>query len=292
MPKSMTGYGKNIYTDENHKISVEIKSVNSRYLELNNKIPRSINYFEDEIRKIVGEKIKRGRVDLYVQIETFANNTNYSIDEKKVLAYKKIFDDVSANAHIENDMKISDYIELTGVVSQNDEVSEELEQHIKYAIAKAIEELNHMRTVEGDKIVLDMMARIDILRSMMSELEKHTQDMISSVFDRLKKRVEEVTEKLDVSVDESKIIEQAAFYADKMNVTEEIVRFESHIEQLKTFLVDKNDEIGKKIDFLIQEMNREINTIGSKSQKKEIVSLVVDIKSELEKIREQIQNIQ
>ena len=149
-----------------------------------------------------------------------------------------------------------------------------------------------MRENEGNKIAKDLKIRADLLKELTKTLEDYTKDIEKSVFEKLQKKITEMTSQLGVEADNSKIIEQAAFYADKMNVTEEIVRLYSHIEQLNEFLQEDSVEIGKKIDFLLQEMNREINTVGSKSQKSEIISLVVDIKSEIEKIREQIQNIE
>lgn len=291
MPRSMTGYGKYIYTDENYKISVEIKSVNSRYLEINSKIPRTISYFEDSIRNILSQKIKRGRVDLFIQLDSFNAGFNYVVDENKIVSYKNIFDNITKFTSIENDMKMSSYINLPDVLVKNDEVNKEIENILTRALNIAIDNLCDMRVSEGEKIVQDLENRVTILKNLIDELEKYTDDMVTEVFEKLRKKIDEITKKLGNVVDDSKIIEQAAIYADRMNVTEEIVRFSSHINQLEKFL-QEDTEIGKKIDFLLQEMNREINTIGSKSQKSEIVSLVVELKSELEKIREQVQNIE
>ena len=223
MPKSMTGYGKNVYTDDTCKIVVEIKSVNSRYLEFINKIPRSLNYFEDSIRKAIND---------------------------------------------------------------------DLQEKIICTLKGAVDNLNIMRENEGSKIAKDLKNRANNLKELTTKLESYTQDIEKTVFEKLQKKITELLSQVGLEADYSKIIEQAAFYADKMNVTEEIVRLYSHIEQLDEFLSQDSVEIGKKIDFLLQEMNREINTVGSKSQKSEIISLVVDIKSEIEKIREQIQNIE
>ena len=149
-----------------------------------------------------------------------------------------------------------------------------------------------MRNAEGQKIIKDLQKRVELLKVLIDKLELYTQDMLQSVFEKLQKRISELLAKNGVEADDARILQESAIYADKLNVTEEIVRFNTHISQLLSFLGEKEKEIGKKIDFLLQEMTREINTIGSKSQKTEIISLVVDIKSELEKIREQIQNIE
>lgn len=292
MPKSMTGYGKCMYTDDTCKIVVEIKSVNSRYLELVNKIPRSLNYFEDSIRKSISEKIKRGRVETFIQLDSYSQDTIHFMDEKMALYYKNVFDEIEKKTGIKNDMAMSNYINLPNILNKNESIDDNLQEKILSTLKSAIQSLNTMRENEGNKIAKDLKIRADLLKEHAKTLECYTKDIEKSVFEKLQKKITEMTSQVGVEADNSKIIEQAAFYADKMNVTEEIVRLYSHIEQLNKFLQEDSVEIGKKIDFLLQEMNREINTVGSKSQKSEIISLVVDIKSEIEKIREQIQNIE
>lgn len=292
MPKSMTGYGKNVYTDDTCKIVVEIKSVNSRYLEFVNKIPRSLNYFEDSIRRAISEKVKRGRVETFIQFDAYSQDTACSIDEKMVVYYKNHFEDIEKKTGIKNDMEMSAYINLPNILTKNDNIDDDLQEKIICTLKGAVDNLNIMRENEGIKIAKDLKNRANNLKELTTKLESYTQDIEKTVFEKLQKKITELLSQVGLEADNSKIIEQAAFYADKMNVTEEIVRLYSHIEQLDEFLSQDSVEIGKKIDFLLQEMNREINTVGSKSQKSEIISLVVDIKSEIEKIREQIQNIE
>lgn len=292
MPKSMTGYGKNVYTDDTCKIVVEIKSVNSRYLEFVNKIPRSLNYFEDSIRRAINEKVKRGRVETFIQFDAYSQDTACSIDEKMVVYYKNHFEDIEKKTGIKNDMEMSAYINLPNILTKNDNIDDDLQEKIICTLKGAVDNLNIMRENEGSKIAKDLKNRANNLKELTTKLESYTQDIEKTVFEKLQKKITELLSQVGLEADNSKIIEQAAFYADKMNVTEEIVRLYSHIEQLDEFLSQDSVEIGKKIDFLLQEMNREINTVGSKSQKSEIISLVVDIKSEIEKIREQIQNIE
>lgn len=292
MPKSMTGYGKNVYTDDTCKIVVEIKSVNSRYLEFINKIPRSLNYFEDSIRRAINEKVKRGRVETFIQFDAYSQDTACSIDEKMVVYYKNHFEDIEKKTGIKNDMEMSAYINLPNILTKNDNIDDDLQEKIICTLKGAVDNLNIMRENEGSKIAKDLKNRANNLKELTTKLEFYTQDIEKTVFEKLQKKISELLSQVGLEADNSKIIEQAAFYADKMNVTEEIVRLYSHIEQLDEFLSQDSVEIGKKIDFLLQEMNREINTVGSKSQKSEIISLVVDIKSEIEKIREQIQNIE
>ncbi|WP_455089708.1 YicC/YloC family endoribonuclease [Peptoanaerobacter stomatis] len=292
MANSMTGFGRAVLNDIGSKITVEIKSVNSRYLEIVSKMPRQLNYFEDSIKAIVNSKVSRGRLDIYIQVDNNSILDNYSIDEKKIHDYKVIFEKIQRELDIENDMKISSYLNLPEVMTKNSEPNKELENMVKNAVALAMDNLCVMRSAEGQKIIKDLQKRVELLKVLIDKLELYTQDMLQSVFEKLQKRISELLAKNGVEADDARILQESAIYADKLNVTEEIVRFNTHISQLLSFLGEQEKEIGKKIDFLLQEMNREINTIGSKSQKTEIISLVVDIKSELEKIREQIQNIE
>lgn len=292
MANSMTGFGRAVLNDIGSKVTVEIKSVNSRYLEIVSKMPRQLNYFEDSIKAIVNSKVSRGRLDIYIQVDNNSILDNYSIDEKKIHDYKVIFEKIQRELDIENDMKISSYLNLPEVMTKNSEPNKELENMVKNAVALAMDNLCVMRNAEGQKIIKDLQKRVELLKVLIDRLELYTQDMLQSVFEKLQKRISELLAKNGVEADDARILQESAIYADKLNVTEEIVRFNTHISQLLSFLGEKEKEIGKKIDFLLQEMNREINTIGSKSQKTEIISLVVDIKAELEKIREQIQNIE
>ncbi len=292
MANSMTGFGRAVLNDIGSKVTVEIKSVNSRYLEIVSKMPRQLNYFEDSIKAIVNSKVSRGRLDIYIQVDNNSILDNYSIDEKKIHDYKLIFEKIQRELDIENDMKISSYLNLPEVMTKNSEPNKELENMVKNAVALAMDNLCVMRNAEGQKIIKDLQKRVELLKVLIDRLELYTQDMLQSVFEKLQKRISELLAKNGVEADDARILQESAIYADKLNVTEEIVRFNTHISQLLSFLGEKEKEIGKKIDFLLQEMNREINTIGSKSQKTEIISLVVDIKAELEKIREQIQNIE
>ena len=292
MANSMTGFGRAVLNDIGSKVTVEIKSVNSRYLEIVSKMPRQLNYFEDGIKAIVNSKVSRGRLDIYIQVDNNSILDNYSIDEKKIHDYKLIFEKIQRELDIENDMKISSYLNLPEVMTKNSEPNKELENMVKNAVSLAMDNLCVMRNAEGQKIIKDLQKRVELLKVLIDRLELYTQDMLQSVFEKLQKRISELLAKNGVEADDARILQESAIYADKLNVTEEIVRFNTHISQLLSFLGEKEKEIGKKIDFLLQEMNREINTIGSKSQKTEIISLVVDIKAELEKIREQIQNIE
>lgn len=231
-------------------------------------------------------------METFIQLDSYSQDTIHFMDEKMALYYKNVFDEIEKKTGIKNDMAMSNYINLPNILTKNESIDDSLQEKILSTLKTAIQSLNIMRENEGNKIAKDLKVRADLLKEHAKTLEGYTKDIEKSVFEKLQKKITEMTSQLGVEADNSKIIEQAAFYADKMNVTEEIVRLYSHIEQLNEFLQEDSVEIGKKIDFLLQEMNREINTVGSKSQKSEIISLVVDIKSEIEKIREQIQNIE
>lgn len=292
MPNSMTGFGRAVLSDENAKVTIEIKSVNSRYLEISTKMSRQLNYFEESIRNIVKSKISRGRVELFIQLENNDLKDSYNIDENKIISYRELFEDISQKLGIENDMKLSSYLDLPDVMSKNNEADENIENLIKNTLKLAVDNLQNMRSTEGEKIIQDLNERAKLLKTQIDNLEEYTYDMQQSIFDKIQKRITDIISKNSIEIDETRILQESAIYADKLNITEEIVRFNAHISQLENFLNEKNKEVGKKIDFLLQEMNREINTIGSKSQKTEIITIVLDIKAELEKIREQIQNIE
>lgn len=292
MPNSMTGFGRAVLSDENAKVTIEIKSVNSRYLEISTKMSRQLNYFEESIRNIVKSKISRGRVELFIQLENNDLKDSYNIDENKIISYRELFEDISQKLGIENDMKLSSYLDLPDVMSKNNEADENIENLIKNTLKLAVDNLQNMRSTEGEKIIQDLNERAKLLKTQIDNLEEYTYDIQQSIFDKIQKRITDIISKNSIEIDETRILQESAIYADKLNITEEIVRFNAHISQLENFLNEKNKEVGKKIDFLLQEMNREINTIGSKSQKTEIITIVLDIKAELEKIREQIQNIE
>lgn len=297
MAKSMTGFGIGEYKDENYSISVECKTINHKYLDINPRIPRKISFLEDRFRQLVKEYISRGRMDAYIKFDVIGTS-GLKLDYDRDLAkqYYNIISDISENVMNNkeslNTISPIDIARFPDVIKQ--EEAQEDEEKLWYMFEKAsrnaLEKLCNMRVIEGEKLKEDILLRSNTLESSIQKIENFSDTVVDDYRLRLETRLSEL---LDVSnkVDESRLAQEIAIFADKSSITEEIVRFKSHIIQMRD-AINIEDSIGRKMDFLIQEMNREVNTIGSKSSDINITNLVIQIKSELEKIREQIQNIE
>lgn len=291
--KSMTGYGKSSLTKENREYQVEIKSVNHRYLDISVKMPRILSYLEEQIKKEIATKIKRGKVDVFI---TFENNSEEGKDIKINKELAKIYiNQLKELADEENLTKEIPVIEiaklpdiLTIKINQEDE---KIKQELLETVSNAVENLDQMRKVEGDKISQDLNSRINKIENEIIEISTKSTGLIEEYVVKLEKRIQEILKTEEI--DKSRIAQEVVIYADKSSIEEETTRLKSHIYQLRTLVNNNKDEtIGKKIDFLIQEMNRETNTIGSKANCLNITNGVIDIKTELEDIREQVQNIE
>lgn len=292
MIRSMTGYGKASLSVEGREYQVEIKSVNHRYLDINIKMPRTLGYLEETIKKQISEKIKRGKIDVFI---TFENNSQEGKDIKINKELAKIYinqlkelaqeENISSNIEVIDIAKFPDI--LTIKIEQEDEkIKNEILQVTKDATDKIIE----MKNVEGQKIAQDLLSRIGKIENKIEEISKKSTGLIEEYVVKLEKRIKEILKTEEI--DKSRLAQEVVIYADKCSVEEEITRLKSHIYQFKNLIADNNETIGKKLDFIIQEMNRETNTIGSKANNLEITNGVIDIKTELEDIREQTQNIE
>lgn len=292
MIRSMTGYGKASLSVEGREYQVEIKSVNHRYLDINIKMPRTLGYLEETIKKQISEKIKRGKIDVFI---TFENNSQEGKDIKINKELAKIYinqlkelaqeENISSNIEVIDIAKFPDV--LTIKIEQEDEkIKSEILQVTKDATDKIIE----MKNIEGQKISQDLLARIENIENKIEEISKKSTGLIEEYVVKLEKRIKEILKTEEI--DKSRLAQEVVIYADKCSVEEEITRLKSHIYQFKNLIADNNETIGKKLDFIIQEMNRETNTIGSKANNLEITNGVIDIKTELEDIREQTQNIE
>lgn len=292
MIRSMTGYGKASLSVEGREYQVEIKSVNHRYLDINIKMPRTLGYLEETIKKQISEKIKRGKIDVFI---TFENNSQEGRDIKINKELAKIYinqlkklaqeENISSNIEVIDIAKFPDI--LTIKIEQEDEkIKNEILQVTKDATDKIIE----MKNIEGQKIAQDLLSRIGKIENKIEEISKKSTGLIEEYVVKLEKRIKEILKTEEI--DKSRLAQEVVIYADKCSVEEEITRLKSHIYQFKNLIADNNGTIGKKLDFIIQEMNRETNTIGSKANNLEITNGVIDIKTELEDIREQTQNIE
>ncbi len=292
MIKSMTGFGRATEEINGYVISVEIKSVNHRYFEFNCRLPRQYGFAEEKLKSYINSRVSRGKVDCFLSIE--ALNTEAAevvVNNTLATAYVKALAELEENYGLKADYgasTISRYPDVL-VVKKADEDEELLWSYIEKVACEAVDKFIEMRSREGEKLKADVLSRADLIIEKVEFIEKRSPETVKEYNDKLVERVHELIG--DVSLDENRVIQEVAIFADKVAVAEETVRLRSHIEQLRSFLESK-EPIGRKMDFLVQEINREANTIGSKASDVEIARKVVDIKAEVEKIREQIQNIE
>lgn len=291
MIKSMTGYGKSNITENLREYQVEIKSINHRYLDISVKMPRTISYLEEDVKKEIQKHLTRGKVDVFI---TYSNNSkegnevkiNKELAKVYISELRKLAQEENLQANIEV-TEISKFPDVLSIKSNNDD--ENIKKELLEAVNQATTSLIKMRETEGIKISQDLNNRLCKLEGKVAEISKLSTGLIEEYVVKLENRIKEIL-KID-DIDQTRLAQEVVIYADKCSVEEEITRLNSHISQLKT-LLESDQAIGKKLDFLIQEMNRETNTIGSKANNLEITNDVVDIKTELENIREQIQNIE
>lgn len=293
MAISMTGFGRGEYKDDNYQFLVECKTINHKYADINIRLPRKLSFLEDKARILVKDYIKRGRVDLYIKLDLLGSeDVNLKFDEELATQYVSILKQIKDKFDLVDDISVMNIAKFPDVIKTEEKEDDEdkLWSMLKVALENALLKLKEMRSEEGKKLAEDIQNRCDLLKNYIEDIEKYSYNVVIDYKEKLKNRISDMLEDPSI-IDESRLAQEVAIYADKSSITEEIVRFKSHIEQLKNTVV-KNESIGRKIDFLIQEMNRETNTIGSKSSDLNITNLVVEVKSELKKIREQIQNIE
>ena len=293
MAISMTGFGRGEFKNDNYHFLVECKTINHKYCDINVRLPRKISFLEDKVRNYVKNFIKRGRVDLYIKLDLIGSeDVNLKFDDKLATQYVSILNEIKDKFNLQDDISVMSVAKFPDIVKcEEKEEDEDLYWGmLQVALDMALEKLGEMRKVEGEKLAQDTLERCDVLKNLLDEIEKYSDTVVDEYKEKLNNRISEILDNPSL-IDENRLAQEVAIFADKSSITEEIVRFRSHIEQLKNTVV-KNDSIGRKIDFLIQEMNREVNTTGSKSSNLNITNLVVEVKSELEKIREQIQNIE
>lgn len=292
MIRSMTGYGKGESTDGNISVSVELKSVNHRFFELNAKIPRGYLYVDDMLKSVVSEKVARGKVDAFVNISLGdSEKIDISVRHSFVKAYIDALNEIADTYGVKNDITLSDIAEQSDSFVINEETpnAEVIKQLVKESASAALDTFLKMRETEGEKLYSDVKSRLGSMKEMVAFVEQKSPETVAAYRERLKQKM---TELLDTATyDEQRLITETAIFADKIAVDEETVRLKSHISQFEKML-ESDQPIGRKLDFIVQEMNRETNTIGSKSQNTDIAYTVVNLKSEIEKIREQIQNIE
>ena len=292
MVKSMTGYGRAVETVNGREFTVEVRSVNNRYLDCTVKLPRLLSFAEDAVKQAVKQEISRGKVDVYISVHSEAGEeAQISLNTSMVEGYLAAMAQLERDYHVKNDISIMGLARMPEVFTvEKPEVDEEqLLSDLMRVVSKAISGYDAMRTAEGKAMEADLRSRGETILNLVSQVEAGSPQTVADYRTRLENKLKEVL--ASTTIDESRILTEAAIFADKVAVDEETVRLRSHLQQMNTML-EAGGAVGRKLDFLLQEMNRESNTIGSKCSDVRLARIVVDIKAELEKIREQTQNIE
>lgn len=292
MIRSMTGFGRATVETEGYFITVELKSVNHRYFDFSCRLPRQYGFAEDKLKAYINSKVSRGKIDCYLGIEALkTDDAEVVVNHTLASAYVNALKELSDTYSLKEDYGAAGIARFPDVLvlKKAEEDEEKLWSLIEPVAGEAVEKFIKMREIEGEKMRKDIASRASYILECVSFIEERSPQTVKEYNDKLVSRVHELIG--DVSLDEGRIIQEVAIFADKVAVAEETVRLRSHISQLQTFL-ESEEPIGRKMDFLVQEINREANTIGSKASDVDIARKVVDIKAEVEKIREQIQNIE
>ncbi len=292
MLRSMTGYGRSQKILNGRDILVEIRSVNHRYYEYSSRIPRAYAYIDDKLKALLKSGISRGKVEVSVTINNIeGKDTEIAINKGVAEGYVKALRSVAEELGLKDDLALSNLTKLPDVftIQKTPDNEEEIWSDVSQVASEALERFVSMRITEGEKLRSDILEKADFILTMVAKVEELSPKTVENYRNRLYQKLSEVLE--DKNVDEQRIVTEAAIFSEKVAVDEETVRLRSHIGQLKTML-SSEETIGRKLDFIVQEMNRETNTIGSKAQDLDITKIVVDVKAEIEKIREQIQNIE
>lgn len=291
--KSMTGFGRAEIEKNQKKMNIEMKSVNHRFLDINVRMPRQLLFLEEEVRKVIKSSLARGRVDVFVNFaDESVQNKKIKVDMQLVKAYLEAAEQIKKQAKVKNDLCVTDLMKSPDVITFEENVLEEdeLKDLIIVATQGAVGNLVIAREKEGQRISQDIFHRIDILMGIVEKIEGKEDVVVEEYREKLQKRLSEYLK--DTEIDEARFQQEVVYFADHCNITEEVVRLKSHLSEAKATLQNDQKASGRNMDFIVQEMVREFNTIGSKSSDLEITNWVLEGKSEVEKIREQVQNIE
>lgn len=289
---SMTGYGRAEQVLNGRDITVELRSVNSRFFEYSSRIPRTCAFMEDKLKKLVAARVSRGKVELNLSIQNVtAADTVVQVNWQLAESYKNAFQAMADRMDLKNDATVGMIARFPDVLTQTAAPTDPdaLWADVEQVAGQAVEAFLAMRAAEGEKLRADVESRLTTIETLVGQIEQNSAGRVQAYTERLYARLKEILE--DRSIDEARLVTEAAIFADKTAIDEETVRLHSHVAQYRAILA-RDEPVGRKLDFLTQELNRESNTIGSKCQDVSITRLVVELKSEIEKIREQIQNIE
>lgn len=291
MVKSMTGFGRGEYGEDNINFMVDVRSVNHRYSDFSIRMPRIISGLEDKVREYASSQVGRGKVDIFINYDSFGQDVQIKLDSNLTKSYIECLNTIKNQFDIKDDISLSllarfsDIIKVEKVEMEEDE----LWKILKAALEKAFSTLTQMKEREGERLCRDIKSKLKIIAEIVDEIDAKARDLVYVYKNKLHERILELTN--GVALDESRLMTEVALMADKSSIDEEIVRLRSHIVEFEKTMCSQGT-IGKKLDFIVQEMNREVNTIGSKGTEVDIINNVVNLKTEIEKIREQIQNIE
>lgn len=290
MLRSMTGFGCYEYSEDDVTFTIEIKTVNHRYFDLFLRMPRQISAFEDRVRGIISSRIQRGKVDVYITCDDADDDAVEVVpDERLAEAYCRALKSLADNLGIKDDLSVSTLARFPDILKvEKKENDERMGSILEKAVEEAVSSLIEMREREGERLKASMLLNLQNVKSFLDKVKERAPMVVKEYKQKLEVRIEELT---GMKIDPARLAMEVALFADKCSIDEEIVRLESHIGQMES-LLDQGSPVGKKLDFLIQEMNREVNTIGAKASDLEITQCVVELKNEIEKLREQVQNIE
>ncbi|MBR5315155.1 MAG: YicC family protein [Firmicutes bacterium] len=294
MIKSMTGFGRGEYNDGKRNIIVEIKSVNHRYSDISVRMPRRYSFVEDKVKNTIKEVIKRGKIDVSIMVENLTeNDVNIKLNTMIAQQYYDNLKELQSQFEVSGDITLQYLAGMPDVLKAIPDVDdeEEMTKCILQPVREAAHNLEEMRKVEGEKLAQDLVMRGGIIKGLVDQIEARAEVVPKAYTEKLRDRIQELIGN-SVTIPEDRILVEAAIFADKCNVTEELTRLNSHMDQMKSIIEQSSQPDGKKLDFLVQEMNREANTIGSKANDITITNLMLQVKAEIEKIREQVQNIE
>ena len=289
--RSMTGYGSATVSSDGRELTIELKSVNHRFLDINIRYPRSLMFLEEELRKEISKYLVRGHVEINLNYRNMREDSKIvEVDSALAMQYAKAFDAL-AELGYEKNIRVSELSRMPDVltVTQCDDDKDAILLLMRDAVKAACEKVIQTRAIEGEKIGADLKQKLDNILAFADEIKKNSENNLAEYAQRLTKRLEDILK--DNKLDEQRIAQEVAIYADKIAIDEELVRLKTHISNMLDYM-KTNEAVGRKLDFFIQELNREVNTIGSKSVNADIAKIVVSAKGEIEKLREQIQNIE